>query len=186
MSDKTFTFQDYWTAMSPDPKYNIRREDAERAWDTHPEKHAPIMRWLRKRGAYPQRNPYYFILDFQSCDTSYLHEPTNYQGRALPADKIIVSARYREQWGLYELGEAEVHGMDIRYPGHILILNREIVEKINNHVDWVQVKVPYMPEDFVFCTRANAAKYHIEIIADPRNPASNAGSMDSVGTSLQD
>ena len=100
-------------------------------------------------------------------------EPTNDPGRALPADKTIVSARYREKWGFYELEEAETHGMEIRYPEHILIRNREIVEKINNHVDWVQVSVPYMPDDFIFSTRANAEKYHLRIIADPRNPDNN-------------
>ena len=107
-------------------------------------------------------------------------EPKNYQGRALPAGKTVVSARYNGSWGFYELEEAETHGMEIRYPEHILIRNREIVEKINNHVDWVQVSVPYMTEDFIFCSRKNAEKYHLKILADPRNPASNAGSMDKV------
>ena len=44
-------------------------------------------------------------------------------------------------------------------------------DQINNHIDWVQVKVPYLPDDFIFSTRANALKYHLKIIADPRNPA---------------
>ena len=107
-------------------------------------------------------------------------EPKNYQHRALPAGKTVVSAHYNGEWGFYTLEDAEAHGMPIRYPEYIFTTDRRIVDQINNHVDWVQVSVPYMTEDFIFCTRANAAKYHIEIIADPRNPASNAGSMDKV------
>jgi hypothetical protein len=66
--------------------------------------------------------------------------------------------------------DALAHGMDIRYPDHIFTINRKIVDDINNHIDWVQVSVPYMTTDFVFCTRANAKKYRLSVLADPRNP----------------
>ena len=97
-------------------------------------------------------------------------EPKNYQGRALPAGKIVVSAKYNGVWGFYTLEDAEAHNMQIRYPDHIFTTDRRIVDQINNHVDWVQVSVPYMTEDFIFCSRANALKYHLKILADPRNP----------------
>lgn len=100
-------------------------------------------------------------------------EPTNYKGRALPSDKTIVSARYNGAWGSYELEEAEAHGMEIRYPDSILIRDRRAYELVNEHKDWVQVAVPYLSDPIILCTRANAEKYHIEIIVDPRNPDDN-------------
>ena len=55
-------------------------------------------------------------------------------------------------------------------PDSIFITDRRAYELVNNHIDWVQVSVPYMPDDFIFCTRANALKYHLRILADPRIP----------------
>ena len=98
-------------------------------------------------------------------------EPKNYQGRALPAGKTVVSARYNGAWGFYELEEAEAHGMEVRYPEYIFTTDRRVYDLVNNHADWVQVSVPYKTDDFIFCTRANAEKYHLKILADPRNPA---------------
>ena len=46
-----------------------RREAAKRVWDAHPEKHFAIITWLRAHGKYPDRNPYFFILDFQNKRT---------------------------------------------------------------------------------------------------------------------
>ena len=43
-----------------------RRAAAEKAWAEHPEKHFAIITWLRAHGKYPDRNPYFFILDFQN------------------------------------------------------------------------------------------------------------------------
>lgn len=156
-----------------------KKEGTKRYWETLSEKeqahaYTTITEKLAD-GRFVHYDPIQAIKDtlWSMVESQQETEPTNYKGRALPAGKIIVSARYKDAWGSYELEEAEAHGMPIRYPDHILIRNREIIEKINNHVDWVQVKVPYMPEDFVFCTRANAEKYHIEIIADPRNYAAN-------------
>ncbi len=46
-----------------------RKEAAKRVWDAHPEKHFAIITWLRAHGKYPDRNPYFFILDFQNKRT---------------------------------------------------------------------------------------------------------------------
>ena len=101
-------------------------------------------------------------------------DPTNYQGRALPAGKTVVSAKYNGAWGFYTLEDAEAHNMPIRYPDHIFTTDRRAYELVNNHIDYVQVFVPYMADRIVLCTRANALKYHLKILADPRNPIFNS------------
>ena len=63
--DYNTDFNTYWQLIQPDARYNDRRDAAEREWNAHPEKQAPIIRWLQKHGAYPQRNPFFFIQDFQ-------------------------------------------------------------------------------------------------------------------------
>ena len=58
-------FNDYWLLIGGDVNFSNRKVAAEQAWNNHPEKQEPIIRWLKKHGAYPGRNPYFFILDFQ-------------------------------------------------------------------------------------------------------------------------
>ena len=58
-------FNNYWQLIGGDVNFSNRKPAAEMAWDNHPEKQEPIIRWLKKHGAYPDRNPYFFILDFQ-------------------------------------------------------------------------------------------------------------------------
>ena len=62
-------FNIYWTLIGGDKHYADRRAAAEKAWAEHPEKHFAIITWLRAHGKYPNRNPYFFILDFQSKRT---------------------------------------------------------------------------------------------------------------------
>lgn len=57
-------FESYWDAIKPAARYDDRKLSAEIVWNSHPEKQAPIMAWLQKHGPYPDRNPYFFILDF--------------------------------------------------------------------------------------------------------------------------
>ena len=59
-------FQSYWKAIvGDDTQYDDRKAAAEMEWNAHPEKHIPIMRWLKRHGAYKGRNPYFFIQDFK-------------------------------------------------------------------------------------------------------------------------
>ena len=62
-------FNIYWTLIGGDKHYADRKDAAKQAWDAHPEKHFAIITWLRAHGKYPNRNPYFFILDFQSKRT---------------------------------------------------------------------------------------------------------------------
>ena len=59
-------FETYWTLIGGDEHFANRKEAARQAWLEHPEKHFSIITWLRAHGKYPNRNPYFFILDFQS------------------------------------------------------------------------------------------------------------------------
>ncbi len=62
-------FNIYWTLIGGNMHFADRREAAKRVWDAHPEKHFAIITWLRAHGKYPDRNPYFFILDFQNKRT---------------------------------------------------------------------------------------------------------------------
>ena len=63
--DITFDFETYWTKIGGDINFANRKAAAEREWAKHPDKHRPIILWLVKHGAYPQRNPFFFIQDFK-------------------------------------------------------------------------------------------------------------------------
>ena len=92
-------FNDYWRAMNPLPMYDNRKMAAKKVWDEHPEKHQAIMTWLQKHGDYPERNPYFFILDF--TPPRPLGQPHNYRGEQIPAGVQVFSAKYNEAWGMY-------------------------------------------------------------------------------------
>ena len=64
--DYKMDFENYWAAMRPAAKYDNRKESARQEWNAHPQKHAAIMTWLKRHGAYPDRNPYFFIQDFKA------------------------------------------------------------------------------------------------------------------------
>ena len=59
-------FEIYWQLIGGDVNFLNRKEAARTLWAQHPEKHDSIIAWLRKHGAYRGRNPYFFILDWQS------------------------------------------------------------------------------------------------------------------------
>lgn len=59
-------FEQYWTLIGGDVNFANRKEAARTAWYAHPDKHEAILKWLQAHGRYTGRNPYFFILDFQS------------------------------------------------------------------------------------------------------------------------
>ena len=60
-------FNLYWTLIGGDNNFANRKDSAEKAWSLcTPEKQQAIIDWLQKHGRYPGRNPYFFILDFQT------------------------------------------------------------------------------------------------------------------------
>jgi len=59
-------FEIFWTLIGGDEQFANRKTSAKQVWDDHPEKHFAIITWLRAHGKYPGRNPYFFILDFQT------------------------------------------------------------------------------------------------------------------------
>ena len=59
-------FEQYWTLIGGDVNFANRKEAARTAWYAHPDKHEAILKWLQVHGRYTGRNPYFFILDFQS------------------------------------------------------------------------------------------------------------------------
>ena len=105
-----YTFDDYWAAIQPDATLQNRKEAARQEWEQHPEKHAAIMRWLKVHGAYPQRNPYFFIHDFTVQTPK--SEPENWNGKPLKAGVEYVSAKYNGKWGTYTAEDAELYGME--------------------------------------------------------------------------
>ena len=60
-------FEQYWTLIGGDVNFANRKSAAEQAWSLcSPDKQQAIILWLQKHGRYPGRNPYFFILDFQT------------------------------------------------------------------------------------------------------------------------
>ena len=101
-------FNEYWRAMNPLPKWDNRKMAARDAWDDHPEKHQAIMAWLKEHGDYPERNPYFFILDFTPPRPKEKQSgPTNYRGREIPHGIIVHSAKYNDSWGMYTWEDIE-------------------------------------------------------------------------------
>ena len=107
--DYKMDFENYWAAMRPDAKYDNRKESARQEWNAHPQKHAAIMTWLKRHGAYPDRNPYFFIKDFTVRETK-AQEPTNYNGRTLP-NEPTATAFYNGKWGTYTLEDIAKFGL---------------------------------------------------------------------------
>lgn len=91
-------FQTYWDLMQPDETFANRRDAAEEEWNNHPEKHYAIIRWLRKHGAYSDRNPFFFIQDFKmKKSVRHASEPVFLNGDE-PGD--LVQVRYN---GIYKI-----------------------------------------------------------------------------------
>ena len=109
-------FNTYWQKMQPDARYDNRKSAAEESWNAHPEKHAAIERWLNKHGAYPQRNPYFFIEDFtvRSPKSEPKEQPVNWNGRTLTAGVEYVIAKYNGTWGTFTRDDVERFGLETR------------------------------------------------------------------------
>ena len=58
-------FYKYWNLIGGDIHFGDRRVATKELWEQHPEKHEAIIGWLQAHGRYPNRNPYFFIKDFQ-------------------------------------------------------------------------------------------------------------------------
>ena len=60
-------FNTYWTLIGGDVNFADRKAAAEKVWNLcSPDKQQAIIHWLQTHGRYPGRNPYFFILDFQT------------------------------------------------------------------------------------------------------------------------
>lgn len=60
-------FEIYWTLIGGEVNFADRKAAAARAWSLcSAEKQLAIITWLRAHGKYTNRNPYFFILDFQA------------------------------------------------------------------------------------------------------------------------
>lgn len=106
---KFMDFETYWQLIEGDAKFADRKTATEELWNAHPEKHQGIIQWLRKRGAYKKRNPYFFILDWEVKEAK--SGPTNYNGRALPKVPVF-SAKYNGQWGMYTQADIDKYGLE--------------------------------------------------------------------------
>ena len=59
-------FELYWQLIGGDVNFSDRKAATATLWAQHPDKHEGIISWLQRRGRYPRRNPYFFILDWQT------------------------------------------------------------------------------------------------------------------------
>lgn len=136
-------------------------------------------------GIYVQYDPYRAIVEYiprQKQAASPSGTPTNYNGRALPTDQPVVSARYDNRWGTYTVQEARTFRMTIRIPESIFLHGKALYDAQNHGEHLVQVARPESNERYVYdeakpdprriymCTKADADLYQLRIITDPRQP----------------
>ena len=75
-------FNTYWTLIGGDINFSNRKTAAEKAWSLcPPEKQQAIISWLQAHGQYPGRNPYFFILDWQTKTAQQTLTMTEYYTR---------------------------------------------------------------------------------------------------------
>ena len=103
-------FESYWAAITADNKFEDRKEAAREEWTKYPEKHVPIMQWLKKHGSYPGRNPFFFIQDFKVRRSK--GQPTNYRGQIIPPGVQVFSAKYNGTWGMYTQEDIDAFGLE--------------------------------------------------------------------------
>ena len=100
-------FENYWDAIKPAPQFESRKEAARIAWETNPDKQRPIMAWLHQHGAYPDRNPYFFIVDFRVRNN--LGEPEWLKGDE-PGD--LVQVKYNGRYKICTRATMELFGLE--------------------------------------------------------------------------
>lgn len=107
-------FNDYWQKIRPAPRYENRKPAARIEWNAHPEKHEAIMNWLNKHGAYPERNPYFFILDFTVPRGAA--EPKDYNGTP-ELESVRDHSRiacYNGHWGIYTFEDIKLFNLQTK------------------------------------------------------------------------
>ena len=110
-------FESYWTTINAGTEFEDRKNAAREEWMKHPEKQEPIMRWLNKHGAYPGRNPFFFIQDFKiRVPKVPQRQPVNYRGQAIPSGVVVFSAKYNNAWGMYTQQDIDDFHMDLPAP----------------------------------------------------------------------
>lgn len=102
--DDPLGFDKYWEGMSPSVEFQDRHAATERLWFTTPDdKKQAILNWIKSHGAYPGRNPYFFILDFKMKRKQPKNlNQTNKGGKMLESGKAEI-AFYNGTWGVYSL-----------------------------------------------------------------------------------
>ena len=107
-------FETYWTTIQPNEQYNNRYAATKALWENDnlcpPQKRRAIIAWLRQNGPWHDRNPYFFIKDFQAKN----REPFNWNGHPLQDGIQYVTAKYNGTWGTYTLDDARDFNMEVR------------------------------------------------------------------------
>ena len=104
-------FEQFWNLMKPDAMFANRYTAAERAWNSlTADKQQAILDWLRKHGTYANRNPYFFIVDFQMP----AQEPMNWNGRALDPRRQYMTAKWNGRWGTYAVEDVQQFNMEVK------------------------------------------------------------------------
>ena len=95
-------FDKYWDGMSPSVEFQDRHAATERLWFTTPDdKKQAILDWIKSHGAYPGRNPYFFILDFKMKRKHPTDLNRTAKGGRMMSTGQAEIAFYGNQWGVY-------------------------------------------------------------------------------------
>ena len=95
-------FNRFWILFGVDEtKFPKRRACTLRLWmDMPQERRNAIIDHLRRNGAQPDKNPYFFIQDFTVAEKTK-EQPINYRGKSKLPKVPIFSAKYNGSWGMY-------------------------------------------------------------------------------------
>ena len=95
-------FNRFWILFGVnETKFPKRRACTLRLWmDMPQERRNAIIDHLRRNGAQPDKNPYFFIQDFTVAEKTK-EQPVNYRGKSKLPKVPIFSAKYNGSWGMF-------------------------------------------------------------------------------------
>ena len=111
MSNKV-NFYEFWKAAKPDKQFSNRFPATAREWNrrTAAAQQAMFKHVTTQGGLPPERNPYFFVLDFTEP------KPYNWNGDRRIGEMVekglVASAKYGDKWGMYSIEDIVLFGME--------------------------------------------------------------------------
>ncbi len=108
-------FDKVWEALVEHGTSRRNHDATERFWDTltQTQKELAYNNILGrvKEGKFVQYDPIRAIKE--NCRKYQLPEPTNYNGKALPNEPVVI-AKWNGKWGTYAVADVELFGLEVK------------------------------------------------------------------------